>query len=203
MFEFLTHLVSSYGYFAVFGIMFANSDFLPTVTELSLPFAGFLASKGLLSPWLVVLAAVLGDILGATIAYLLGRYLEEKLLLRLINKYGKYFLISEAGYTRAVAIIQKRNILMVFFAKLTPGLKAWASLVSGVCQIPFKEYILVSALASTIYNTLFVFLGYYLGKNWHAVTYYLSRFQIILFTLLICLIALGIYSMHRKNSSRF
>lgn len=168
--------------------MTLNSDFIPLFTEATLPFAGFLASKGFLFVPLIIAASVLGDLVGGIIAYYIGFYLEEKVILSAIKKYGKYILLKESDYVKTTNLIKKYGSPVVFVAKMTPGLKAWTSVAAGICEINFKKYLIASFSASIIYNSTLVIVGYYLGKNWSIIVHYFNKAQLIP----IILVVLGI-----------
>ncbi len=171
--------VSSFGYIGVFLVMMLNSDFIPLFTEATLPFAGFLASQGKLLAPLIILASVLGDLVGGVIAYYIGYFLEENVILSAVRKYGKYVLLKESDYQKTTSLIKKYGALVVFFAKLTPGLKAWTSVAAGVCEIKLRKFLIASLSASIIYNSILVLLGYYLGKNWGIIAHYINKLQFI------------------------
>lgn len=179
MIENLTSFISSFGYIAVFLIMTLNSDFIPLFTEATLPFAGFLASQGKLIIPLIILASVLGDFVGGIIAYYIGYFLEETVIVSAIKKYGKYVLLKESDYLKTANLIKKHGAPIVFVAKLTPGLKAWTSVAAGVCEIKLSKFLISSVSASIIYNSTLVLLGFYLGKNWSAIVNYFNKLQFI------------------------
>lgn len=193
----LTDLVSSYGYLGIFLIMMLNSDFVPLFTEATLPFAGFLASQGILLVPLIILASVAGDLAGGTIAYYIGRFLDEKIILNLINKYGRYVFLKEQDYKKTVELVKRKGISIVFIAKLTPGLKAWTSVASGICSVDFKKYLLASSFASLIYNSILVIAGYQLGKNWENISSFFSKLQFI--PIILFLILLSFFILRRKK----
>ncbi|MEK9208437.1 MAG: DedA family protein [Patescibacteria group bacterium] len=184
MVENLTSFIASFGYIGVFLVMVLNSDFIPLFTEATLPFAGFLASQGKLLIPLVILAAVLGDFVGGLIAYSIGYFLEETLIFGAIKKYGKYVLLKEGDYVKTTNIVKKYGAPIVFLAKLTPGLKTWTSVAAGICEIKLQKFVVASVSASIIYNSVLVFAGYYLGKNWSTIVSYFNKLQILPFVLL-------------------
>src|SRR3989344_8558963 len=126
MIESLTSFVFSFGYIGVFLVMMLNSDFIPLFTEVTLPFAGFLASQDKLFIPLIILSAVLGDLIGGLIAYYIGFFLEEKVILSGVQKYGKYVLLKEKDYLKTTGLVRKYGTPIIFIAKLTPGFKAWS-----------------------------------------------------------------------------
>lgn len=200
MLENLTSFVGSFGYISIFLILTLNSDFVPLFTEATLPFAGFLASQGTLSVMFIIVASVLGDLVGGVIAYYIGYFLEETVILTAVKKYGKFIFLKEKDYIRATELLQKYGSPIVFFAKLTPGLKAWTSVASGICKIKFRKYILASMLASIIYNSILVLLGYYLGKNWDVIIPLFRKLQFI--PLVLILLGITWYINHKLKIIR-
>ena len=94
----IIHLIQSSGYIGVFILMILNSTAVPIPSEVTLPFAGFLANQGHLALIFVIITGILGDLVGSLIGYSVGFFLEENLLLSLIKKYGKLILVTEHDY---------------------------------------------------------------------------------------------------------
>src|SRR4051812_19733749 len=90
--------IQSSGYLGVFFLMLLGSALIPVPSEVTLPFAGFLVSKGVFAFPLVVIVAAAGDLAGSLIGYGIGYFLEEKVILNLIKKHGKYILLNEHDY---------------------------------------------------------------------------------------------------------
>src|SRR5258706_8471607 len=95
----LTHsiilLIQSSGYLAVFILMTLESALIPIPSEVTMPFAGFLAQSGHVNLLLIIFVGALGNLVGSLIAYAIGYYLEDTVVLALIEKYGKYILLRK------------------------------------------------------------------------------------------------------------
>jgi len=181
----VTNLILSFGYLGVFISMIVNSNFIPIHSEIILPFAGFLASQGKLSLPLILTTSVLGDLIGATIGYHVGYFLEETAVTSLIKKYGKFVFIKENDYKKVTDWINKYGAPVVFVAKLTPGLKSISSIVSGLSKIKFSRFLLCVLFASVIYNFILIYLGFYLGSNWAILGFYVKKVEIIIMLLVL------------------
>ena len=129
---FIIHLIHSAGYFGVFILMMLNSALVPIPSEVTMPFAGYLTQIGAFSLPLVILFGSLGDLTGALIAYAIGYYLEETVILNLINKYGKFILLSEHEYLKAVSMYKKYGSGITFFSRLLPGVRSFISVPAGL-----------------------------------------------------------------------
>ena len=76
--ENLTSLIESYGYWAIFILMTAESALIPIPSEITMTFAGFLAGRGIINFWVAVLIGAFGNLVGSLLAYWLGYTKGEK-----------------------------------------------------------------------------------------------------------------------------
>ena len=90
MLEFFAHyiiqLIQTTSYFGIFILMFLESALLPIPSEVTMPFSGFLAFSGKLSFWPIVITGTIANLTGSLLAYYIGYFLEETVLLKLIKK---------------------------------------------------------------------------------------------------------------------
>src|SRR6266568_7023551 len=94
----LTNLIQSSGPLAVFIFMTLDSVFIPLPSEITMPFAGYLASTGHGSLYLYILVGTFASLIGSWAAYAIGFFLEETVILKLIDKYGKFILLRRHEY---------------------------------------------------------------------------------------------------------
>ena len=181
----IIHLIQSSGYFGIFVLMTLNSAAIPIPSEVTLPFSGFLASQGSLSLFLVIIVGILGDLLGSVIAYSIGYFLEENLLLSLIKEYGKLILVTEHDYHKATSWIKKYGAPVVFIGKMTPGIKSFISVAAGITEVKFDKFVVSNVLAATFYVSFVSFLGFYLGSKWNSIGGYFRKFELVIVVALI------------------
>ena len=95
--DWLLQTLLDIGYPGIIGLMAMESSILPVPSELVMPPAGYWAAKGQMSFPIALLCGVLGSVIGALINYygaqLIGR--------PLIQRYGKYVLLSEKNLSRS------------------------------------------------------------------------------------------------------
>jgi membrane protein DedA with SNARE-associated domain len=156
----LSELYAGLGYAEIVFLMALESSLFPVPSELVMIPAGYLAATGALHPALVVLAGTAGSLIGASVNYLLGRYVGRAFLLR----YGKYLLINEAKYHEAEAMFMRNARLATFIGRLLPVVRHLISLPAGVFGMPWKWFLLITALGAATWCTVLVVLGYYLGE---------------------------------------
>ena len=83
--NFIVETVSQLGYLGIFIMMFLESSFFPFPSEVVMIPAGYLAYKGEMNMYLVILFGILGSLAGAIFKY----YFALKLGRRFIMRYGK------------------------------------------------------------------------------------------------------------------
>lgn len=173
----IIHFVTSNGYIAVFVLMTLESALLPIPSEITMPFAGFLASQGILNFWIVVLIGAIANLTGSLIAYGIGYYLEENVILNLIRKYGKFILVSEHEYERAMLWFKKYGNSLAFFSRLLPAVRTFISLPAGLSEMNIWKFSAYTFAGSFIWSTLLTYVGFTLGKNWHSLEPYYRKFE--------------------------
>jgi membrane protein DedA with SNARE-associated domain len=198
---FIIQLIQSFGYPGIFVLMLFNSCAIPIPSEVILPFAGFLANMGKLSLPLIIITGILGDFIGSIIAYCLGFFLEEALLLNLIKKYGKFILLTQHDYIKATTWIKKYGTPVVFIGKMTPGIKSFISVAAGITEIKFIKFIIGNILASLIYVSLVSYIGFYLGSKWNTLGGYFRKFEIVIVVVIV--IAFIWYINHKLKLIKF
>lgn len=138
------NLINYLGYWGIFIGMTIESACIPLPSEVIMPFAGFIVSEGKMTLWGITLAGALGNLFGSLIAYYAGLKGGKPLL----EKYGKYFLISQNSLDRAHNWFEKYGHEAVFIARLLPGIRTFISLPAGIAQMDLKKFIIYSFAGS-------------------------------------------------------
>lgn len=182
---FIIHLIETTGYFGVFILMTLESALIPIPSEITMPFAGYLVSQGTLNFWGVVLAGTFGNLVGSLIAFGIGFYLEEHIILKLVKKYGKFLLLTEHDYIKSVGWLNKYGDFVAFFSRLLPGVRTFISLPAGLSEMNIWKFSLFTFLGSFIWSIFLTYVGVYFGKEWHALEPYYRKFEILIAVLFI------------------
>jgi len=166
----LQHLVTSYGYVAVFVLMALESACIPIPSEVTMPVGGFLASSagasaasiGQLNLVVVGLMGVLGNLAGSFVAYAVGATGGRALVLR----FGRYVRLNEHHLRRAEEWFARRGEGTVFWSRLLPVVRTFISLPAGVGRMKLGRFSLYTALGCLPWSFGLAVGGYYLGSNW-------------------------------------
>ena len=146
--------------------MTLDSAFVPIPSEITMPFAGFLAGRGELNFLLVVLTGTLASVIGSVIGYYIGFFLEETVLINLIRKYGKILLLTENDYIVSKAWFGKYGDKVVLVSRLIPGLRTFISLPAGMFAMNKKKFLAYTILGSAVWTVVLTYIGFTAGKNW-------------------------------------
>src|SRR5580700_99273 len=99
----MEHFLQSWGYAAVFVLALVEAICIPFPSEITFGFAGALAAEGHFSLAGVILVGVAGEVVGSMVGYAIGRTGGRAL----VDRYGKYVLISSADIDRAHRFLTK------------------------------------------------------------------------------------------------
>src|SRR3989338_10592139 len=102
------------GYGGIFLLMFLESCGVPMPSEVIMPFSGFLVFKGEMNLMAITLVGTLGNVAGSLLAYWIGAKGGRPL----IEKYGKYILISRHDLDLADKYFSKYGDMIVFIGRL-------------------------------------------------------------------------------------
>jgi membrane protein DedA with SNARE-associated domain len=168
MVAFLEH----WGYLAVFLINFISAMAIPAGSEWATLGAGLLASGELtmhshhqINIVAVIVVAFVADILGASVGYTIGRFGGRPL----VDRFGKYVLLSHKDLDKTEAWFAKRGDPFAFFGRFIPLLRSFVGIVSGIGEMQFKKFVLFTGTASILGSAALCGLGYSLGSSWHHV----------------------------------
>jgi membrane protein DedA with SNARE-associated domain len=149
------------GYPGIVALMALESSILPVPSELVMPPAGYLAAKGQMSLPVVLLCGVLGSIIGA-----LANYYGAQLIGRpLIQRYGKYILLSEKNLLRSERFFAEHGEISTLIGRLFPVVRHLISIPAGLHRMPLPKFILYTGLGAAVWCAILTWIGYFLGQH--------------------------------------
>jgi membrane protein DedA with SNARE-associated domain len=167
--------IGDMGYWGIFLLMFLESTFFPFPSEIIMIPAGYLAFKGEMNIYLVVIIGIFGSVAGALFNYYLAIHFGRKFIL----KYGKYFFIKEETLDKLEAFFTKHGELSTFNGRLIPGIRQLISLPAGLARMNVAKFSFYSGLGAGIWVIVLVALGYLLGSNEALISEYLRSATVI------------------------
>jgi membrane protein DedA with SNARE-associated domain len=196
---FLTSFISSYGYFAIFLFMTAESCLIPIPSEVTMTFAGFLAGIGILNIWVAIFIGALGNLIGSLLAFWIGRKMGEEWIRSAVRNWGKWLLIREKDYDKALTWFNKYGQGITFGSRLLPIVRTYMSLPAGIADMDIKLFSLLTFIGSFIWSGVLALVGLKLGQNWSAIEPFFRKFQYLVIGIVIILIILYIWRHLRRR----
>lgn len=157
------------GYGAIFAAMFLENLFPPIPSELIMPLGGFYVQQGQLQFLPVVLAGLLGTLLGALPWYGIGRVINEKRLEVWLSRHGRWIGISPAELARSRRWFNRYGTALVFWGRLVPGIRTLISVPAGIELMPFAPFLIWTTAGSLIWTLLLTLAGLGLGEGYNNV----------------------------------
>jgi len=191
--NFLVDTIGHMGYPGIVALMFLESSFFPFPSEVVIPPAGYLASKGQMNLWIVILAGVVGSLLGGIFNY----WIAVKMGRPFFERWGMYFLVSEKTLQKSEVFFVRHGHISTFIGRLLPGIRQLISLPAGLARMPLKRFLTFTALGSGIWVVILAFIGYWVGNNSELVNKFLHKTTIV--TIIVCTIIVIIYVWKIKN----
>ncbi len=189
-----TSFVSSSGYVAIFILSVLQSCCVPTSSELTLGFGGVLASQGTLSLPGVIVAGTAGEVVGAYIAWAVGRAGGRPL----VERYGRYVLLSPADLDRAEGWYRRHERWGVLGSRLLPVIRNFVAVPAGVARVPALRFGILTAIGSLLWDGAMALIGYGIGGQWRTVMKGFSDAGYLLGAL--AALTLGVLVWHRWRS---
>ena len=161
---FTTGVISSMGYGGIVLLMGIESACIPLPSEIIMPFAGYLVYRGEMTLQGAALAGALGCVLGSIPAYYLGQFGGRPL----IEKYGRWVLLSRKELDWADRIFARRGQWVVLAARLLPVVRTFIAFPAGVSRMPMVKFILYTFIGSWPWCYGLAWVGQWAGEAWHT-----------------------------------
>ncbi len=197
----LMGIIQSYGVFAVFLLMTAESCLIPLPSEVTMPFAGVMAGRGLLSFPAVVIVGAVGNLVGSLLAYWLGYAKGEPWTRTAIRRWGKWLLVKESDFDKGKDWLVRYGSIVAFFSRLMPIVRTFVSLPAGIAKINLWSFAVFTFVGSLFWSGVLAYLGLKLGQNWTLIEPYFRQFQYVIAALIVLAVAAYIWSHLRRRAS--
>jgi membrane protein DedA with SNARE-associated domain len=161
--RFIVATISALGYSGVVLLMAIESACIPLPSEIIMPFAGYLVSTGDMNLWGVGLAGAVGCVLGSLVAYWVGMYGGRPI----IEKYGRYILISRHDLDLADRWFARYGEIIVFTSRLLPVIRTFIAFPAGVARMKLTRFIIYTFAGSLPWCLGLAFVGQKLGEQWN------------------------------------
>ncbi len=198
--NFLTQVMTSHGYLALIIFAFIEACCIPISSEITFAFAGVIAAThpDKFTVAAVIIIGTIAEMGGSLTSYAIGRRGGRHLL----ERYGRWVLISHSDLDRAERFFAGRGAWAVAVGRVLPIVRCFASFGAGVVEIPLLPFAIFSLIGTAVWTTTLTLLGYNLGSTVHQFFKSFSVAGIIIVVVLLAgLIAHRVHAL-RKDSHR-
>src|SRR3979411_1720505 len=159
---FIVATISRLGYTGVILLMAIESACIPLPSEIIMPFSGSLVYTGRFNLWAVGVAGAFGCVVGSLVAYWVGMYGGRPL----IEKYGRYALISPHDLDLADRWFARFGEAIVFASRLLPVIRTFIAFPAGVARMNLKKFVIYTFAGSLPWCLGLAYVGQKLGEKW-------------------------------------
>lgn len=179
-------LIGDLGYPGVFYLSFLDRLTVFLIpAEIVLPAFGVLISREIFGFWPVFIWLTIGNFLGNLILYLVflkgGRPFLEK--------YGRYFLVSEHELAHVDRWFLKYGSKIVLFGYLIPSaVRSVVPIPAGISRMNVVQFSIFTFVGSIPLNLLYIFVGIKAGDNLNTILKYFAKFNYIVAVAIVILV---------------
>lgn len=196
------NVISALGYPGIVVTMAIESALIPLPSEIIMPFSGYLVSLGRFNLLAVAIAGALGNVLGSLAAYGLGYWGHERVVRRLIRKWGKWVLITEEELDNTEKLLHKYKNWVVLGSRVLPGIRTIISLPCGIAKLPLQRFIILTFIGSFVWSLFLAWVGMILGENWDTLGPYFHKADAAIVILIIGAITLYVWHKLKKKKKK-
>jgi membrane protein DedA with SNARE-associated domain len=194
------HFVRDAGLPAVFVLMVAEAACIPIPSEATMMFAGFAvadpggsAAHHHLTLVGIVVAGVLGNLVGSWIAYWVGRAGR----LELIERHGRWLHLKPSHIAWADRWFERYGAPVVFFSRVLPVIRTFISLPAGIARMPFGRFTVFTVAGCLPFVLGLALAGQAVGSEWTSAR---KGFEYVDYAV-VALVVIGIvYAIVRRRS---
>jgi membrane protein DedA with SNARE-associated domain len=156
------HLIGTYGYWAVFLFITAESLGVPIPGETALIAAGAYAGEThKLNPWVIFVVAAVGAIIGNMAGYAIG----YKGGFALATRYGSKIHLDDRKLKVGRYVLDRQGGKVVFFGRFISVLRTYIAFLAGTVRMDWRKFLVASVAAAVVWAGAYTALAYEAAKT--------------------------------------
>ena len=160
--QFVTHVIQAGGYAGIVALMGIESACIPLPSEIIMPFAGYVVYLGHMNLWWAATAGAIGCNAGSVLAYWIGAKGGRPL----VERYGRWVLMSHQDLDRMTHFFNKYGSITVFIARLLPVVRTFIAFPAGIAKMPQLRFHIYTFVGSWPWCLGLAYAGMKLGQSW-------------------------------------
>jgi membrane protein DedA with SNARE-associated domain len=197
-----SHFVREAGLPGVFVLMALGSACIPIPSEVVMLFAGFAvanpgqsATQHHMTMLGIILAGLLGTMVGSWVAYGVGRGGR----LELLERHGAKIHMGPSQVDRADRWFQRYGQPTVLFGRLIPLVRAFVSLPAGIAKMPLGRFSVLTLIGSIPWVVGLAYLGHALGGDWTSARRYFEYVDYAIVAVIVLAIVYAVFRRRRRG----
>lgn len=186
-------LAAQAGYGGIFTLMLLEAAAFPIPSEIVLPFAGYLVSRGTLSFWPTVVITTIAALIGSFVDYYLGLRLGGLL------DSAKIRFVNAEHLRRVDDWFKKYGSFAVALLRLVPAARVLISFPAGAYRMNKVKFAFYTLAGCLPWNFILIYLGWLFGSSWDSVV---GLFQYVNVFAYACLVLVAIWILFKMKGSR-
>lgn len=159
-------VLEQFGAAGVGFLMVIENIFPPIPSELVMPWAGYAVRQGDASFLAMVSAGSLGSFIGASLWYLVAKWVGCERLSAWVEKHGWWITLTKADIDATVHWFDRWGGIAVLLCRLIPGIRTLISVPAGFSEMSVRRFSLYTAIGTVAWTTLLCALGWWLADNY-------------------------------------
>lgn len=180
-----THIIRDLGVAGVALLTLSSGVVGMPGSEPTMLFAGFNVSEGHLSMFGIIVFGVLGDMIGASIAYAIGYWGREEI----VERHGNKLHISHQRLDRAHRWFERFGAPVIVLSRCIPFARAAFPYAAGVARMGYLRFLAFATIGSIIWISALGVLGNAVGSQWQSWRHNLEYVDYVAAALLVAAIA--------------
>ena len=180
----VSNFIASYGLFAVFVLMVAESCGFPFPSEVIMPTSGLLAAAGHMNLVAAIFAGAVANLVGSLIAYAVAARWGEPLLLGP----GRYIGIRRHHLEIADGWFQRWGLLAVLIGRVLPVIRTYISFPAGLARFEPSRFSILTFVGALPWCAALAIVGYVLGKNYDRISGPVEKGAIVIALLVVIVV---------------
>lgn len=156
-------IITGIGYAGIFFLMIANGVVSFPSSQVLYVIVGYFVGVGKISLLPALIVGALGNSIGNVILYELVRAKGVRVVRTLLG-----MPLREKTLIDLESVFKKRGLVFLFLGKLIPALKVFVPIVGGIARAPRITFALLMFIASFMWASVFVGIGFVFGKSAHV-----------------------------------
>ena len=182
---------------------FVENIFPPIPGDTITAFGALLVGIGGLSFFGVYFSTTLGSLVGFLFLFQIGAFLGRRFFIK-----NNFRFFKHKDILRAEEWFGKYGYLIIALNRFFPGIRSAIALAAGILHLKKLQVGLLALLSCSVWNLIWISLGYGLGSNWDVIharlkdlrtKYYVSL--LIVFGLFILAVIVWKWNRKRKNET--